>query len=368
MPYRTEKDSIPRFIQIANDLENQIIDGLLELGDSLPKFKELAKKFDVSLVTINHSIKELYARGRVVRKRGKGVFVGSREHHKQNSYLVGLVVPDIANPYFSLLAKMVQKHLIELGYALIIQSTDGDIIHMIHSLRQLLNRKVDGILIVPLEINFPEHEEILWKLKLQRIPFVYVNDHISRVPSDYIEIDLAQGVNLIADHLIKLGHRKIGCVSAEPYINITTTKVRNLVARLKESGLDLNSENVFISDKQHEEGGYEAALQMLKGNDPPTAIVATSDIIAAGVIQAVKSLNLNVPRDVSVVGIDDIDIAHVMEPQLTTVKQPVEKMAEKAVEILIKRIEGKISSDYQYYVFSPELVVRDSTKAINNST
>jgi LacI family transcriptional regulator len=232
---------------------------------------------------------------------------------------------------------------------------------MKRSLRQLLNRKVDGILLVPLEINLPEHEEILWKLKLQRIPFVYVNDQISRVPSDYVGIDLAAGVNLIAEHLIKLGHKRIGCVSAEPYINITTTKVRTLVATLKKLGLDLNSDKVIISDKQHEEGGYEAAMELLGCPDRPTAIVATSDIIAVGVIQAAKSLGISVPQDVSVIGIDDIDIARMTEPPLTTVKQPVEEMAEKAAEILLKRIEGEISPDFQHHVFSPKLIVREST-------
>lgn len=361
MPTRSLQKAVPQFVKIADNLENLITDGYYQPGDALPTFKDLSKKYNVSLMTINHSIRELSTRGRIVRKRGKGVFVTGTEEGRKKTYLVGLVVPDLANPYFSQLAKEVQQKLFEHDYALITQSTSGDLVAMNRCIRQLYNRDVEGILAVPLEIDQPEQEEMLWKLKLERIPFVYINDRFSRVPSDYAIVDVALGMQMIAKHLLEYGHTRIGCVSAEPYIEITDLKIRTLIKTLREAGANNPEQYVIISDKQHEDGGFEAALELLQHPDQPSAVVATNDLIATGVMRAAKSLGLSIPGDLSVTGFDDIDAARLSDPPLTTVRQPVEVIADKAVSILIDRIEGRLDPDFRTYTLAPKLVIRSST-------
>jgi len=364
MPRKIPDSIRPRYLAIAQDLEHQITDGVFEESGPLPTFRELAEKYQVSIVTINQVMKELASRGRVIRRRGKGVFVAPKGLKRERTHIVGLVVPDITNPYFSQLAKSIQQLLFAHDHGVLTLSTDGRMRQFNQCLRQLANRKVDGIILIPLEINRTEQEESLWRLKVERIPFVYMDDHFARVPSDYVIVDIRRGVRNIAEHFLSLGHKNIACVSAQPYIEITDIKIHTLIDHLKENNAVLNEHQVEIGQGRHDKGGFEAALKVLERRPRPTAIFATNDIIAVGVIRAARSIGLSVPGDLSVAGFDDIQVAQIFEPSITTVSQPVGEIARDVTEILLARIDSELPPDFKQIILKPKLVVRESTAPV----
>jgi LacI family transcriptional regulator len=183
------------------------------------------------------------------------------------------------------------------------------------------------------------------------------------VPSDYVICCIESGVRFLTEHLLHLGHRQFACISAQPCLEITQLKIRYFREILQANQIELPEERICISEKPHDEGGYEAARALLQSANPPQAIFATNDIIAFGVIRAANSLNLRVPDDLSVVGFDDIEMAHMFDPPLTTVAQPIAEMAERVVHILLERIAGTLPMEFQQSVLIPNLVVRESTAA-----
>jgi LacI family transcriptional regulator len=352
---------LPRYVQIANELESNILDGVYKPGETLPTFKELAIRFGVSIVTINQSIKELDVRRRIIRKRGEATYIAPQDHPREKSLNIGLVVPDISSPYFASLAKIIHNELLNHHYVVITQSTDNSLTQFNRCLRQLYERKLDGLILVPLEISRPEQEEILWRLKIEKIPFVYLVDAFARVPSDHVVVDVCHGVREVTRHLLELGHRRFACVSAAPYREITKLKMQTFADSLKEAGIDFPEDRSVISELRYNEGGEEAAEQILRRTPRPTAIFATNDLIAIGVVRAAQRMGLRVPEDLSVVGFDDVEMARMFTPPLTTVCQPITEIGQKAANILLQRIERQLPLDYQQFVMQPQLIVRAST-------
>jgi LacI family transcriptional regulator len=261
------------------------------------------------------------------------------------------------------MSKVIQRHLHEHGYQVISQGTEGSLALWNQHLRRFIEDGVDGLVIVPADSDKPEREQVLWQLKLSRIPFVYLNTAFKRVPSDHVVVDLGKAVSLAAGHLLELGHRHIGCISAEPFRKETRFKIEVLRARLAEAGVELREDEVCVGASKHDEGGHEAALRLLDRPRRPTALFATNDIIAMGAIHAARELGIAVPGDLSIIGLDNIEFGRLSVPRLSTVGHPVEEMATRAAGILLQRIAGQLDPDFVEEVVEPELVVRDSTRA-----
>lgn len=355
---------MPQYKAIAEELENRISDGMYRPTEPLPKFKEIAEEFGVSNITVIKALDALEGRGLIDRHRGKAIYVRALESGRRpRTHSIGVVIPDVANPFFGSMAKSIQGTLHEHGFQVISQGTEGSLALWNQHLRRFIADGVDGLVIAPADSDKPEREKVLWQLKLANIPFVYLNTAFKRVPSDYVVVDLASAVRLAAGHLIELGHRRIGCISAQPFRKETEYKVDVLRERLAQDGIELRDCDVVIGDARHDEGGHEAALRLLDRAGPPTAIFATNDIIAMGAIHAARDLGLRVPEDVSLVGLDNIEVGRLSVPRLTTVGQPIDAMARRAAEILLQRVSGELDHDFVEVVVQPELIVRDSTQA-----
>lgn len=359
-PRSPARHGTPQYIAIADEIAERISLGLFG-SNQLPTFKELAAEFDVSLVTINEVIKELASRGLIVRKRGKGTFLSTAHARPAESLQVGLLVPDVANPYFASLARAIGDGVGSENGVVITQSSGGSLTKWNESVLKMADHGVSGLILIPLELKRTEQERALWQLKIRNIPFVYLDDHFPRVPSDHVVVDIESGVREVADHLCSLGHRRIACVSAEPYIEITRVKIETFREALRARGMVLGRDDVIIGTKRHDAGGEEAAEALLGREQRPTAIFATNDIIAAGVLRAARRHRVAVPSELSVVGFDGIDLVRFLDPPLTTMEQPVKELARSAFRILHQRIMGTLPTDFQQEVFAPNLVVRGST-------
>jgi DNA-binding LacI/PurR family transcriptional regulator len=214
------------------------------------------------------------------------------------------------------------------------------------------------------------HFSELMKRGLSLVAFDLVTTATGMVPPvDSVSMDNRRAGYLATRHLVELGHRRIGYISGATPTMSRRDRLDGYRQALNEAGI--GSDPTLIAagvdsargddDTHGAERGRMAALELLKLADAPTALVALNDMHALGACAAVRDKGGSIPEDVSVVGIDDITLASLLAPPLTTIRQPIEKLSEAAVEILTQRIAGNDPSGPQHVVFDPHLVVRSST-------
>jgi LacI family transcriptional regulator len=276
----------------------------------------------------------------------------------RRTFTLGMLVPDITNPVFPSIIKGVEGAAHARGYHLILCNTDDSFEREASYLRVLREWRVDGILIA----SSSTADSTIGELRREKFPFVLVNsashgsDDLAVIP------DNRQGVSAAIDHLIQLGHRRIGLIAA-PQTTMTGQE-RLLAARaaLRRHHLSHEDALVAVADSFSEVSGYRATRRLLLDGEPPTAIFAANDLIALGAIRVAREVGLAVPRDLSVVGFNDIPQSELFDPPLTTVNVPQEDMGVLAAALVIDQLEGRHITRRQI-VLETELVVRGSTAA-----
>lgn len=277
------------------------------------------------------------------------------------THVIGFIVPDLANPHFAAMVSTTEAIAQEHGYNVLIFNSHDDELLETNCLNQVVNRWVDGLIIVQ-AANATTTTQTL--KTITNIPILAMD----RIPADFdgptAKIDNTQAAKLAIQHLYDLGHRKIAHL---------TGPIGALPARERLEGYHNFLDEFGIRARYtstHEgtwgaESGYMAMKHLLQGYDHPTAIFASNDSMAIGALHALHEHGLRVPEDVSVVGVDDIELAKHLHPPLTTIRQPIDRMARVGIDLLLKLIEDRenIQLNQSYHVFSPELVVRQSTAA-----
>ena len=275
--------------------------------------------------------------------------------------LVGLIVPELINPVFPEFAQHIESRLSALGYIplLCTQSpggtTEDEYVEM------LLDHRVDGIVFVSgLHADTTASRERYHRLRSRGLPIVLVNGYAEGVDAPFVSTDDAAAMDIAVRHLASLGHRRIGLAIGPDRFVPAQRKVEAFRRALAEHLPDDVDAPHVVTTLFTLEGGQGATTELLASGH--TAIVCGSDLMALGAIRAARSLGLDVPRDVSVVGFDDSPLVAFTDPALTTVRQPVRGLADAAVDTLIAEIGGGRAPRTEL-LFHPELVVRGSTGA-----
>lgn len=274
----------------------------------------------------------------------------------RRTFTLGMLVPDITNPVFPPIIKGVEGAAHARGYHLILCNTDDSFEREASYLRVLREWRVDGILIA----SSSTADATIAELRRDKTPFVLLNS-ASRASDDLAVVpDNRQGVSAALDHLIQLGHRRIGLIAA-PQTTVTGQE-RLLAARatLRRHHLAHEDALVAVADSFSEASGYRAARRLLLDAEPPTAIFGANDLIALGAIRLAREIGLAVPRDLSVVGFNDIPLSELFDPPLTTVRVPQEDMGVLAAALLIDQLEGR-HIERRQVVLETQLMVRGST-------
>jgi len=274
----------------------------------------------------------------------------------RRTYTLGMLVPDITNPIFPPIIKGVEGAAHARGYHLILCNTDDSFERESSYLRVLRESRVDGILIA----SSSTADSTIAELRREKFPFVLVNS-ASRASDDLAVVpDNRQGVSAALDHLIELGHRRIGLIAA-PQTTMTGQE-RLLAARaaLRRHHLAHEDSLVAVADSFSEVSGYGAARRLLLDAEPPTAIFSANDLMALGVIRLAREVGLSVPSELSVVGFNDIPQSGLFDPPLTTVHVPQEEMGVLAAALLIDQLEGR-HIERRRIVLETQLEVRGST-------
>ncbi|MDT6980385.1 ribose utilization transcriptional repressor RbsR [Levilactobacillus zymae] len=329
--------------------------------------RDLAEAAGVSVTTVSQILNgkgerfSLETRQRVHQLQEKMGYVpdfNARNLIMKSAQTIGVVVPNLGNPFFSMFIQGVQAACRERKFIPLIFGANHDQELESYYLQELIKRAVDGLIIASASITGEAIDNIL---KKNGIPYLLIDQNGG--PSlDRIRIDDTRGGQLAAQHLLDLGHRKIAVIMpAQPTQNLTV-RLAGFRQTLRAAGVTLPTENVILSPMT-KLGGYQAATAVIAQH--PTAVFAINDETALGLIRGLHEQGLRVPEDISVLGYDDIDLDDYVVPKLSSVHQPVVTMGEQATELLINRIRNRRQSG-QTVDLPVDLRQRESTGPVTD--
>ncbi len=279
----------------------------------------------------------------------------ARSLRRKETQTLGLIVPDNSNPFFAEIARGIEDTAYNLGYAVVLCNTDNDTARESLYLNLLLKRQADGIVLVTAGAWNPGLESAVQR----NLPLVVVDRELPSAALDCVVTDHVAGGEMATQHLIDLGHRRIGCISGPMQLASSVGRVEGYRTALRAAGLRVDPALIARGDFL-ETSGVECARALLRQSPPPTAIFACNDLMAIGAISAAYELGLSIPQELSVVGYDDIRLAAHLSPPLTTVAQPKYDLGTIAATLLIERMADR-SLPPRRVLLRTELTRRGST-------
>jgi DNA-binding LacI/PurR family transcriptional regulator len=284
--------------------------------------------------------------------------------------VIGLLVPSVANPFHGAMARAVEVAAQARGYQVVLGNSLRDPGRERRYAEDFFDFGIRGVIAGSSPFDLGHFAELMAR-GLAIVAFDLVTTDAGGAPAiDSVSIDNRKAGYLATRHLIDLGHRRIGYVSGATPTRSRRDRLEGYRQALAESRIVADERLIAAGDgaagyddTHAAEHGRAAATELLRSADPPSGLVALNDMHAIGAAAAVRDAGGSVPADVSVVGIDDIPLAGLFNPTLTTVRQPIETLGEAAVDLLVKRLNGDRPKRARHIVFEPHLVVRESSAA-----
>ncbi len=274
----------------------------------------------------------------------------------KQSRIIGQIVTDCTNPNNAQQIRSVQNLTAEQGYSVMLVDTAEEHSREVAAIELMVEKMVDGFLITPLQYD----NSHLFKLKEEvNLPFVLTNRNIPELAVDVVLHNNFAGTYQATRYLVGLGHKHIAYITSRRQVWTVAERLGGYREGLLEAGLDFD-ESLVIQTNLNLESAFEATKNLLKLHPRPTAIFAYNDMMAIGVLKALKEAGLKIPEDISLVGYDDIIYSQFLEVPLTTVRQKTRELAEIAASVLLRRITNP-NVPLEKIVLEPELVVRNST-------
>lgn len=303
--------------------------------------KDVAKAAGVSLGTVSNVLNNVPTvteenRQKVLKAIKELKFIpntAARTLKTKTSKSIGLIIPDITNPFYPELARGVEDAAKKAGFTVFLCNNDRDVQKEREYIRVLIEKNVDGIILVKPNISNNEIDELLEKCEVVLVDISNITDR----EYDIVNVDDYHGTLNALNILYDYGHKRIGFITGLLEAQSSKYRYEAYIDFLKEKGIAFD-EALVKKGSYDWYSGYKAGSELLRLLDPPTAIFASNDLMAVGVLKAAKERMLNVPYDLSVMGCDDIDMASLCSPQLTTVRQPKYEIGTASVELLLGRM------------------------------
>lgn len=330
---------------------------------ALLDIRSVAAKANVSIATVSRTINRVPTVDAKLAKRvwsaihelGYVPNTQARALGSGRSGMLGLVVSEITNPFFPELIQGFEDVAIENGFELLINSTNYDPKRMEVCIRRLLERKAEGVAILTFGIEQPLFEQ----LAERNIPLVFIDTGPDRSGVSVLKVDYAHGIRQGVQHLAALGHRKIGFITGPMRLHSARSRSEAFIHALDECGIAARPEWQVEGDHTLE-GGIRSMEKILECASRPSAVMCSNDMTAIGVLHKAFRVGLRVPADLSVIGFDDIQMAKVTIPPLTSIHMSRVELAKAAVKALRAHIvEG--GNPQREYKIDTHLVVREST-------
>jgi LacI family transcriptional regulator len=269
-------------------------------------------------------------------------------------YMLGLIVREIADPFFSKLISEISQQANVLGYRVVLGPAHSDPVEA-HKLISTFSQQHDGIIIIG---DLRNDEETIKKIIEDYPGFVAMCRGSKMQEVSSVNVDNKKGITLLLNHLADLGHKKFGFLDGG-WLGDNLDRKMAFIEYLRRENLTDEPDWIQIAGSSAETS-YVAMNKILQLSSRPTAILAADDVLALGAMKAITESGMKMPDDISITGFDDIDLVNFVTPALTTVRQPVEEMSALALELLMDIIEGG-SPPNRIFLSEPELIVRSST-------
>ena len=351
---------IPRYYQLSQILMRRI--KKMKNGERILSVQQLRTQFQVSQATIDKATSILASAGVVNCEAGKGMFVRNPQEiewreNAQKTYLLGIIVPRIYGSHFGKIVENIEKTARLKKYHTILCNTYDKVSEEREYIQSLKERKVDGIIIAP--IHLIKSIDNIASLQKHKKTFILLG-HLPNLDADYVSDDGTLGAYKAVTHLIKLGHKRIGFVGSRFDIAFPDRfkGYKNAIAKHQ---IKFAANLVKLNSSKKTTNISESMKRFMGFKNKPTAIFCINDITAIEVIKSLQKLKKRIPKDVAIVGYDDLPASSSSEPHLSTVAMPGSKIGQKAAEVLIDKIEGKCSNEYNQILIEPRLVIRGSS-------
>lgn len=280
----------------------------------------------------------------------------ARAMSTQKTNLVGLIVPDITNPYFPEIMRGVQDKALAMDYNVLACNSDDQPEAELDIIELLASHGVDGIITFSSKVK----DGMLQELTKTFRPLVFVNRHFEHPDVSSLIVDNLHGAHLAVDHFAREGHKKVGMITNKEYSFSVEPRVQGFLERLRHHGLPAEDEQVE-SDLPSADGGYEATMRLLEKHQDISAIFAYNDLMALGALRACRDASRSVPEDISIIGFDDIQLASMSTPALSSIRVDKYQLGEHAFERMLEMIE-KPEVKFAAINMDVELVLRESTR------
>lgn len=324
---------------------------------------EIARRANVSTATVSRTINQS---GPVKATTARKVWrVVSELNYYPNSHaralvsgrsrLLGLIVSDITNPFFSELIRSFDSMAAQQQYDVLITSTDYETNRMTATLRRMLERKVDGVALMTSEMDIG----LIRELSRRGVPIVFMDVGQMGPRMSHVLIDYGHGVMQAVEHVVSLGHRNVAFISGPLDLHSARTRRQAFLDGMRRHG-QMPDRRMMREGTHTAEGGYREMAALLRLTRRPTAVVASNDWTAIGALHAIHAAGLRVPDDISIVGFDDIPLVSYTTPALTTVRMSAADVGGTAFDALFRLIDGE-RHEGDVYQIPTKLVVRDST-------
>ena len=303
--------------------------------------RDVAERAGVSVTTVSHVVNETRPVSDELRQRVQAAMeelgyqpnLLARSLRRGQTHTLGMIVPDISNPYFAAVARGVEDTSYHQNYSVILCNSEHDPGKERLYVTVLTTKQVDGLLLVSVDVS----AEDLHALRARRIPVVMVN---RKIPGEAVDLVLTinvRGGYFGTHHMVELGHRRIACITGPFDTAPSVERLTGYRQALHEANIPVD-ETLIVRGSFQYSSGYRVARQLLSMDDPPTGVFACNDMEALGVICAAQQMGCQVPADLSVVGYDDVSLASFTSPPLTTISQPKHEIGVLAATLLLERL------------------------------
>lgn len=326
--------------------------------------RDVAKRAGVAPITVSRVINNSGYVNEQTRARVEAAIadlgyvpnVLARSLRSRRTDTLGLILTDISNPFWTTVARGVEDAASDAGFNVILCNTDESEVEQDKYLRVLVQKQVDGVLLVPARSAV----EPIKFVQSQNTSVVVLDRRIPDSQTDVVRCDSEDGAYQLTRLLLSLGHRRISMLSGPRGVSTADDRVSGYRRALTEVGLNIDPALVYYGEFSLE-SGYTMTQQVLTVAPRPSALFAGNNFIAIGALRALRDAGLRVPKDLALVGFDDLPPDLVVDPFLTVAAQPAYEMGRQATELLLARLSGEAPSDYQEIVLPTVVVVRESS-------
>ena len=326
--------------------------------------RDIAKKAGVSTSTVSHVLNGTRWVSPDLRERVLTAAASldyepdalARSLRVRRSYSIGLVISDIGNPFFTSVVRGVEDVAQARGYAIILCNSDEDPAKEEAYLRLLTGRRIDGLILAPSGVRHP----YLDRLAQAGFPLVFLDREVDELPMAAVVLDNKRAARDAVQHLLSLGHRRIGMIGGRPAISTTVERLAGYASALESAGIPVDPALIASGSSRIPEA-RRAVDGLLAVHRAPTAVLVGNNLMTIGAVAGIQARGLAIPDDISVAGIDDSPWASVFHPRLTAVAQPTYDLGRSAAELVLSRVGGEADSATRRVVLQGQLQVREST-------